>query len=98
MKVVYNACYGGFSISNAAIARYWEIKNIEPPKDWYYRDIRRDDPALVQIVEELGQASWGSFARLVIEDIPKGQRWHINEYDGYETVMTVDDYGWSIAT
>lgn len=25
-KVVYNACYGGFSLSKEAVQRYWEIK------------------------------------------------------------------------
>jgi hypothetical protein len=28
-KVVYNACYGGFSLSKEACQRYWEIKGQE---------------------------------------------------------------------
>jgi hypothetical protein len=37
-KVVYNACYGGFSLSKEAVQRYWEIKGqqvwIEDDKEY----------------------------------------------------------------
>ena len=98
MKVVYNACYGGFSLSDAAITRYWEIKGGVPTPNWYNRDIPRDDPALVQVVEELGDNADGSFANLTIDNIPSGARWRIDEYDGFETVRTIDDYEWHTAT
>lgn len=119
MKVVYNACYGGFGISDAGMMRYAEIKGIklypEPNRlftmFWTspqieerqrdsisHRDIARNDPALVQMVEELGQAANGHFAELKITDVPSGERYRIDEYDGSEEVMTVDDYDWQIAT
>lgn len=98
MKVVYNGCYGGFSLSDVAITRYWEIKAEKPPAGWYNCNIARDDPVLVQVVEELGEKANGGFASLGLADVPSGQRWRIDEYDGFESVMTVDDYEWHTAT
>ena len=98
MKVVYNACYGGFGLNDAAIVRYWEIKGMPKPDDWWERSIDRDDPTLIQVVEELGQAAGDKYSDLKIKDVPSGTRWRIDEYDGYEQVMTVDDYDWKTAT
>jgi hypothetical protein len=53
---------------------------------WYSRDIPRDDPVLVSLVQELGKASWGEHARLKIIRIPADVEWQINEYDGNEWV------------
>lgn len=64
----------------------------------YARDLDRTDPALVQVVEELGAAANGDHAELRIAEIPSGQRYRIDEYDGSERVMTVDDYDWQIAS
>ena len=60
-------------------------------------DLLRTDPALVQVVEELGERANGSYAQLFIADVPSGTRYRIDEYDGLESVMTVDDYEWSVA-
>lgn len=46
------------------------------------RDIPRDDPVLVQIVEELGHDADGYYANLKIVEIPDDVEWHIAEYDG----------------
>ena len=51
--------------------------------DW---KIDRDDPALIQAVEELGEDSWGSYAELKVVEIPNDVEWEINEYDGREWV------------
>ena len=64
---------------------------------WSSRDMERDDPVLVQVVEELGDEADGSCASLEIEDIPTGSRWRIDEYDGHERVMTQNSYDWKIA-
>ena len=127
MKVVINACYGGFSLSEKAVMRYAELKGLtlypehapfcvtywlvpeggrEDQTNFHTwslderqasnvrlakqtlagRDIPRDDPALVQVVEELGKEAEGLFAALVIVEIPDGVAWQIGEYDGYEHV------------
>jgi hypothetical protein len=137
-KIVYNACFGGFSLSHEAIMRYAEIKGItlyvqedlfinnyylcpveeferihaedyakpETAPDrfdassalyFYYSDIERNDPALVQVVEELGNLANGNSSRLEIEELPAGTLYRIDEYDGRETVETKDSYEWSVA-
>lgn len=53
---------------------------------WYEREIPRDDPALVQVVEELGADANARFAKLEIVEIPDGVAWQIEEYDGLEHV------------
>tara|TARA_R110000822_G_scaffold5031_11_gene21854 strand:+ start:8272 stop:8562 length:291 start_codon:yes stop_codon:yes gene_type:complete len=94
-KIVYNACYGGFGLSNEAIVRYAEIKGLGPVAK--RKRIERNDPALVQVVEELGDKANGGCAELRIIDIPAGTLYRIDEYDGAESVMTQDDYDWKVA-
>lgn len=52
----------------------------------YYRNIERNDPALVQVVEELGDKANGTYAELHVVEIPDGIDWQIEEYDGMERV------------
>jgi hypothetical protein len=52
----------------------------------YDRDIPRDDPALVQVVEELGEEANGRFAELKVIEIPDDVEWQVEEYDGAEWV------------
>ena len=49
-------------------------------------DIPRNDPALVAVVEELGQAASNFWAKLEIVEIPDDVEWQIEEYDGLEHV------------
>jgi len=136
-KIVYNACYGGFSLSHEAIMRYAEIKGITlytnkkygftnyylcPPEEYdrinaeeqakpaspgrfirsnemYFsdRNVERNDPVLVQVVEELGDAANGRCAKLRIAEVPAGTMYRIDEYDGFESVETKDSYDWKVA-
>jgi len=50
------------------------------------RDIARDDPYLVQVVDELGSEAGGSHAKLKVVEIPGDVDWIIEEYDGNEWV------------
>ena len=95
MKVIFNACYGGFSLSTAAIERYEELA--KQSLDWHGRELERDDPILVQVVEELGELANGDFAELRIYNVTSGTKWRISEYDGNECVVTPDDYEWKVA-
>jgi hypothetical protein len=61
------------------------------------REIPRDDPVLIQVIEELGAEANGSYASLAIAEIAPGTKYRIDEYDGAESVMTIDDYEWSVA-
>jgi hypothetical protein len=114
-KIAYNNCFGGFTLSRAAVLRAREIS--ENP-NWggtctegdvyengmvlgshhgYVNDVPRHDPVLIQVIEELGDAANGAYASLCIEDVPAGTAYRIDEYDGNESVMTLDDYDWQTA-
>ncbi len=83
--VVINDCYGGFGLSKDAQSEYCRLSGILE-KDFYDRDVARDDPYLVQVVKKLGSAANGSHADLKIVEIPGDVSWHIAEYDGSEWV------------
>lgn len=40
---------------------------------------------------------FGGFKDLVIEWMPEGVYYKIDEYDGYESIITIDSVDWSIA-
>jgi hypothetical protein len=84
MKVVINRCFGGFNLSQAAIDRYNELsgKNVT-----YQYDIKREDPFLIQAIEEIGLiASAGRHSELKIVNIPEDIAWFVDDYDGMETI------------
>jgi len=132
-KVVYNACYGGFSLSVKAIKRLYELKWPNQTLHFYKRDgytytktdnpenvresdlmilnkdfgeslkdnkqindysildsvysLPRHDPDLVRVVEELKEEASGYCSNLEVADIGES-KYHIEEYDGYENVIT----------
>ena len=91
-KVVYNACFGGFGLSEAAKARYAELTGADVSN--YFRwEFTRHDPALVKVVEELGDAASGFYGNLRIAEI-EGSVYRIDEYDGSESVETPDTVDW----
>jgi hypothetical protein len=55
--------------------------------DTFCRDIPRDDPLLLQVIDELGiEKVTAHLARLKVVKIPDGVDWEIDDYDGMETV------------
>ena len=48
--------------------------------------IERNDPTLIQVVEELGDECCSVYSRLSIVDIEPGTWYKITEYDGYESI------------
>ena len=67
----------------------WYIDSVDDEKYFSMYNIARDDPILIQVVEELGESSWGSCAQLKIIEIPDNIKWEIEEYDGQEWVSEV---------
>jgi hypothetical protein len=62
---------------------------------WYDRDVCRHDPALVQVVEELGEKANSECANLKIQEV--NGLYRIDEYDGTESVVAPDGYDWENA-
>ena len=96
MKVVYNACFGGFGLSRKAIERLAELGNedaieqvnegLDDDKETFFiHDTPRHDPLLVQVVEELGNDADGRYSALCVHEL-SGRQYTITDYDGHETV------------
>lgn len=85
MKVLINKCFGGFSVSQYAIDRFNERTGYNV-RSCYALEEHRDDPVLIDIVEELGEMANGFCAKLVIAEVPDGYDYSINDYDGMETI------------
>jgi len=58
------------------------------------RNIQRNDPALIEVVEELGKKAYSYCAELKIVEIPDDVEWIIEEYDGKEWIAE-DHRRWS---
>lgn len=54
--------------------------------DHFCSDIPRDDPQLIEVVEDMGDAANGMCARLDVTEIPADVSWQIEEYDGLEWI------------
>jgi len=90
-KVVYNDCYGGFSLSEKAIAMLYELGVLNDYVDYW--SVERHDPLLVKVVEELGELASSTFSDLKIAEITS-PIYKIDEYDGAESVITPDKIAW----
>ncbi len=77
-KIVINSCPGQFDLSDKAITLYLS----KGGKDY----ASRDDPLLVEVVEELGEdaGGWGCFPKVV--EIPDDVDWEIHNYNGMEWI------------
>ena len=106
-KVVFNNCFGGFSLSVKAVK--WLAENghgkIKEKAQAYLKgmidrmsrfgchleDIDRHDPDLVRCVETLGSLASGGELAHLEIAELKGNRYRIDEYDGAETVYEPED-------
>jgi len=95
-KVVYNTCYGGFSISPEALTRMKELGYTGDASIYnryaFLYDCVRHNPILVQVVEELGKGANSPGSDLCIAQV--FGPYCIEEYDGTEKVMEPVDYEW----
>jgi hypothetical protein len=59
----------------------------------------RADPRLIEYIETHGSKMASGFcAELEVVEIPKGTLCRITEYDGYESIETMNGIAWSVAT
>ena len=93
MKVVINTCYGGFGLSGEALDRLEKagaacLERDEFGNVFYNREAIavRSDPALVAVVEAIGEDAAGKYSRLKVVEIPDGVKFSIKDYDGIEHV------------
>lgn len=84
-RIVINDCYGGFGLSDYGMQLYCEYACIQD-EDFCDYQIDRDDPYLVRVVQELGEAAADKYSQLKIVEIPADVDWQIDEYDGHEWV------------
>lgn len=65
-----------------------ETGDYEKVNQLHFADYRldRDDPILIQVVEELGEEANGNHAELDIIEIPDGVEYTIEDYDGVESI------------
>lgn len=86
MKIVINAKYGGFGLSETALALYKARKHLADDEFSYF-DLERNDPVLVEIVEKLGEDADDLYSKLKVVEIPDDIKcWEIVEYDGCEHI------------
>lgn len=109
VKVVYNACYGGFGLSPQAVKRYAERKGL--PYEERESNVWRDTPDIYVDGERF--ASWklprhdpdlvavveelGSSAAVRFADLAIADVsgiYRIEEYDGLESVVEPCDIDW----
>ncbi len=89
-KVVINVQYGGFSLSEAAQARFEELAGFE----FCHIDTPRHEPILVQVVEEMGDAASGPYTTLLVKEF-EGNKYRILEQDGWEDLETPKSIIWT---
>jgi len=95
-KVIYNTCFGGFSLSQLAADLLAKRKGWDESDT--YPMLPRHDHDLVEVVEALGcETASGDYDALAIRELPDDARYRIDEYDGSERVMTPEDYEWILA-
>ena len=70
-----SALYHKYKASKAA-QRYWDCWTRET----------RTHPLVIRLVEEIGEAASGPYAKLAVVEIPDGIEWEIDEYDGQERI------------
>ena len=57
--------------------------------EMFCRDIDRNDPQLILVVEEMGAKASGRYAQLEVIEIPDDVDWTVEEKDGFEHIAEV---------
>ena len=90
MKVIYNACFGGFGFSEEA-ERFFRNNNVSD-EDLLTFEEERTNPIRVKYVEKHPNEASYEYAELKIAEVPDDATdWWIDEYDGFETVYYVQN-------
>lgn len=88
IKVVRNACYGGFMLPQ----QYLNHPKCKAKRAYDHSKEIRTDPILIAMIDPEKGLIIPSATDLVVEEIPANATdWAISEYDGYEEVVYVLD-------
>ena len=96
--IMYNACHGGFSFSQAAIDEYNRRKPpVMPDLSTNAHGLDRTDQLMIDICAEMRHDANGLYAAIKTEYIPLRFKDHfiITEYDGFESV-NIDYNGYTL--
>ncbi len=88
IDVLYNNCYGGYSVSDEAKKLYKEYTDNDYGKLNYERE-ERHCPYIIKVFETLGSKKFGdSYSQIELHKIPIYMEYYysIHEYDGMEGV------------
>ena len=85
MRVAYNNQFGGFSLSNEALALLSEYKGIKLD-NYLASELPRHDSDLIKVVSELGNRANTSISSLAIKEL-SSPYYKIIEKDGREEVV-----------
>lgn len=92
MKIVYNACYGGFCGSDLLVERWNEAMPMLKVEDGYELVRYRTHPELVELVEQLGEAASEGLSFLRVAELSDDTTdYTIVENDGKENIYFVVD-------
>jgi hypothetical protein len=86
-KVVYNACFGGFSLSREACKRYWEIKGQQV---WIENSSWGFNVWLVPPEERVVQKEWSSMTqeeRIDFNQRYSKQTWYHREISRHDPIL-----------
>lgn len=92
MKILINACYGGFHPSKHSRTLY----KTRTGKTWDdYQASMRTDPVMIQILQENGEIGrTRNMSRIELVEIPDQMAFKIEEMDGAERVRVVPPPNW----
>lgn len=97
-KVVINTCFGGFGLSDSAmdmmVQRGYKVERATYGS-YFETDIDRHNEDLIDVIETLGDEANGRFADLTIVEF-EGNVYQIDEYDGYESLLTPEGQRWIV--
>ena len=87
MKIAINVTQGAFNLSGKAVFLWAKKKGLT---DIDMDTIPRNDPELIEVIEELGRevnGSWCQPSNIKVVEIPDNvDQWQIEEHDGQEWV------------
>jgi len=69
-EIMYNACYGGFSVSKEAVQCYLDSNGYVLCPYYISRELERTDPSMIEIVKQLGHRANGKCADIKIQCVP----------------------------